>query len=52
MARDPDQPPKPDDLAEWAGRNLPPQARPREWHLIDELPRTSVGKIRRFRIGT
>ncbi|MFF0818667.1 class I adenylate-forming enzyme family protein [Rhodococcus sp. NPDC003318] len=38
-------------LADWAAANLPPASRPRKWHLIDELPRTSVGKVRRFRIG-
>lgn len=35
------------DLATWAEHELPPSARPREWHFIGELPRTSVGKIRR-----
>lgn len=38
-------------LAQWAEENLAPAARPREWHVLDELPRTSVGKIRRFKIG-
>lgn len=40
-----------DRLAKWAEENLAPAARPREWHVLDELPRTSVGKIRRFKIG-
>lgn len=40
-----------DILVSWAEQNLAPSARPREWHIIDELPRTSVGKIRRFKIG-
>ncbi|WP_193086466.1 class I adenylate-forming enzyme family protein, partial [Brevibacterium aurantiacum] len=40
-----------DSLSTWAEQNLAPSARPREWHIIDELPRTSVGKIRRFKIG-
>ncbi|WP_280490021.1 class I adenylate-forming enzyme family protein [Nocardia carnea] len=44
-------PPDLDVLARWAAGNLPPAARPREWHLIEELPRTSVGKVRRFRLG-
>ena len=52
VARDQADPPDVDDLAAWAGRQLAPQARPREWHLIDSLPRTSVGKVRRFKIGT
>ncbi|WP_231442163.1 class I adenylate-forming enzyme family protein [Brevibacterium zhoupengii] len=40
-----------DRLSSWSEQNLAPSARPREWHIIDELPRTSVGKIRRFKIG-
>ena len=52
VARDPQDPPSVDDLATWAGEQLTPQARPREWHLIGGLPRTSVGKVRRFKIGT
>ncbi|MHC5263534.1 class I adenylate-forming enzyme family protein [Streptomyces sp. UC4497] len=51
VARDPGEPPRADDLDAWAARNLAPAARPRAWHLIDELPRTSVGKVRRFRVG-
>lgn len=38
------------ELEDWALHNLPPSARPREWHHIDSLPRTSVGKIRRHLI--
>ncbi len=38
------------DLAEWSERNLAAAARPRDWHLIEELPRTSVGKVRRFKL--
>lgn len=48
----PSQPPEPEQLAEWAERNLSPAARPREWRIIDALPRTSVGKIRRFKLPT
>jgi crotonobetaine/carnitine-CoA ligase len=51
VAKDPEQPPSADELAQWAAQNLSSAARPREWHLIDALPRTSVGKVRRFRIG-
>jgi carnitine-CoA ligase len=51
VARDQLDPPSAADLAEWASRQLAPQARPREWHFIDSLPRTSVGKVRRFKIG-
>jgi crotonobetaine/carnitine-CoA ligase len=50
VARDTDAPPSTDELAEWALHNLAPAARPREWHLIDELPRSSVGKVRRFQL--
>lgn len=39
-------------LIAWAEANLVPAARPREWHQLDELPRTSVGKIRRFQLTT
>jgi crotonobetaine/carnitine-CoA ligase len=52
VARDQADPPTADDLAAWASGQLAPQARPREWHFIDSLPRTSVGKVRRFKIGT
>ena len=52
VARDQRDPPTADDLAAWASLQLAPQARPREWHFIDSLPRTSVGKVRRFKIGT
>lgn len=41
-----------DSLTAWADIHLVPQARPREWHFIDELPRTSVGKIRRFKLAS
>ncbi|WP_166872281.1 class I adenylate-forming enzyme family protein [Salinibacterium sp. ZJ450] len=50
VARDPEEPPVPAELMAWAELNLPPQSRPREWTVIDELPRTSVGKIRRFQL--
>ncbi|WP_234793631.1 class I adenylate-forming enzyme family protein [Mycolicibacterium porcinum] len=50
VPRDSAAPPSTVDLTRWANENLPPQARPRDWHIIDELPRTSVGKIRRSRL--
>jgi crotonobetaine/carnitine-CoA ligase len=50
VAKDRSAPPTVAELEDWAVRNLAPAARPRAWHLIDELPRTSVGKVRRFRI--
>ncbi len=48
---DPRSPPVPQQLHEWAKGHLAPVALPREWHIIDALPRTSVGKVRRFMIG-
>jgi crotonobetaine/carnitine-CoA ligase len=50
VPRDQDHPPDLDDLARWALRNLPAASRPRAWHLIEALPRTSVGKVRRFKL--
>ncbi len=50
VPRDPARPPTEEDLAAWAEDNLSPAARPRTWTLIDALPRTSVGKLRRFRL--
>jgi crotonobetaine/carnitine-CoA ligase len=50
VPRDPDHPPAVSELAEWSAHNLVPAARPRDWHLIEELPRTSVGKVRRFKL--
>lgn len=52
VPKDAAAPPAAEALAGWAAEHLAPAARPREWHLIDELPRTSVGKVRRFRIGS
>jgi crotonobetaine/carnitine-CoA ligase len=39
-----------EELNAWASTNLPPQACPRDWHQVTELPRTSVGKIRRSQL--
>ena len=50
VPRDRDHPPDLDHLAQWAERNLSAAARPRDWHLIEALPRTSVGKVRRFKL--
>lgn len=36
------------ELLAYAEQVLMPSKRPREVHFVDELPRTSVGKIRRF----
>lgn len=37
-----------EDLQEWCADRLSPVKRPREIVFVDELPRTSVGKIRKF----
>jgi len=37
-----------DDLSAWCEGRLAPAKRPREIFFVDELPRTSVGKIRKF----
>jgi crotonobetaine/carnitine-CoA ligase len=36
------------DLDDWCVARLAPSKRPRAVHLVDELPQTSVGKIRKF----
>lgn len=51
VARNPDEPPSAEALEAWARQHLTPASRPRSWNLIDALPRTSVGKIRRFAVG-
>jgi carnitine-CoA ligase len=51
VARDPDAPPSVESLKTWAAGNLAPQARPRDYTFVSELPRTSVGKIRRFALS-
>jgi crotonobetaine/carnitine-CoA ligase len=48
VARDPSVPPSADELARWCEEHLAKAKRPREITLVDELPRTSVGKIRKF----
>lgn len=37
-----------EDLASWCSERLARSKRPREYRLVAELPRTSVGKIRKF----
>ena len=48
VAADPSQPPSLDDLYQWCGDRLAKAKVPRDITFIDELPRTSVGKIRKF----
>ncbi len=44
----PGRAPREDSLASWCEERLAPAKRPRRFHLLTELPRTSVGKIRKF----
>jgi|LSQX01.2.fsa_nt_gb crotonobetaine/carnitine-CoA ligase len=48
VPKDAGDPPSIAALDDWAVENLVPSARPHAWHLIAELPRTSVGKVKRF----
>lgn len=48
VANDPRHPPAIAELHEWCAQRLSKAKRPREITLVDELPRTSVGKIRKF----
>ncbi|HEX7095053.1 MAG TPA: AMP-binding protein, partial [Acidimicrobiales bacterium] len=48
VPRNPASPPSIDSLHAWCEERLSKAKRPREITLLDELPRTSVGKIRKF----
>jgi crotonobetaine/carnitine-CoA ligase len=48
VAADAAAPPSLDELDEWCSQRLTKSKRPRDIRLVDELPRTSVGKIRKF----
>ena len=48
VARDPARPPSVAELLGWCGERLGKAAMPRDLTLLEELPRTSVGKIRKF----
>jgi crotonobetaine/carnitine-CoA ligase len=48
VASDASSPPSVDELNAWCEQRLAKAKRPVEITLIDELPRTSVGKIRKF----
>jgi carnitine-CoA ligase len=48
VATDPARPPTVEELFDWCGQRLAKSKRPRDISFVDELPRTSVGKIRKF----
>ncbi|MCQ3809760.1 MAG: AMP-binding protein [Acidimicrobiia bacterium] len=48
VAADPASPPAAEELSAWCNQRLTKAKLPRSFTLIDELPRTSVGKIRKF----
>lgn len=48
VANDPASPPSMSELHEWCAAHLTKSKRPRDISLVDQLPRTSVGKIRKF----
>ena len=48
VAADPAQPPTVEELFDWCAERLTKSKRPRDISFVDELPRTSVGKIRKF----
>ena len=48
VAADPSSPPSVEHLQTWCASRLAKAKQPREFTLLDELPRTSVGKIRKF----
>ena len=48
VANDAANPPTIDELHAWCAERLTKSKRPRDITLVDELPRTSVGKIRKF----
>lgn len=48
VAADPSAPPSAGELAAWCAERLGKPKVPREFTFLDELPRTSVGKIRKF----
>ena len=48
VAADPSNPPSIDALEKWCEDRLAKAKVPREFTFLDELPRTSVGKIRKF----
>lgn len=41
-----------EELEAWARERLAPPKRPKEYHFLDELPRTATGKVLRRSLGT
>jgi long-chain acyl-CoA synthetase len=41
-----------DELDAWARERLTPPKRPKDYHLLDELPRTATGKVLRRELGS
>lgn len=52
VPRDPADPPDLDELRDHVKQELPPYAAPRVVEIVDELPRTLLGKIERTRLKT
>ncbi|WP_349827582.1 class I adenylate-forming enzyme family protein [Brevibacterium litoralis] len=50
VPQDPAEPPSVATLEAFAAARLPKASRPRHWTTVGSLPRTSVGKIRRFQL--
>ena len=48
VALDPGSPPSAEELRDWCAARLAKAKVPRDFTVLDELPRTSVGKIRKF----
>jgi acyl-CoA synthetase (AMP-forming)/AMP-acid ligase II len=50
MPTDPSSPPDPTELSEWLRARLSHYKCPREYHLVDDLLRTTMGKINKRRL--
>ena len=44
--------PEPESLEQWCTNRLARYKRPREWIFVDDLPRTSLGKVRKHMLPT
>lgn len=47
LAKDPENPPSPDDLFAWCRKNLSPQKTPEKWIFVRHYPMTATGKIQK-----